>query len=160
MTELKFKIFATEGKVIREFFFITHNNKGDFYFGYIYPEMVTKVSRHVSGEMHSIPHGIMGVRQKLSNFKGFEQLSNMTISKDILEKPKHGKDYEGGKFDGSAFIDVRNYNENISINIFLLEPNQVEVLVNPNLMEGLLKNAHVIFFTQTSPWIVITVKNG
>ncbi|MGD0081177.1 MAG: hypothetical protein ABSB80_11105 [Methanoregula sp.] len=160
MTELKFKIFATDGKVIREIFFITHGNKGDFYFGYIHPEVDAKFSRHVSGEMHSTVHGIMGVRQKLSNFKGFEQLSNMTISKDILEKPKHGKHYEGGKFDGSAFIDVRNYNENICINTFLLEPNQVEVLVNPNLIEDLLKNAQVIIFTQTSPWIMITANNG
>ena len=121
MTELKFKIFATDGKIIRELFFITHNDKGDFYFGYIHPnEGSVKYSRHVSGEMHSTVHGIMGIRQNLSNFKGLEQLLNMAISRDVLEKPKHGKLYGGGKFDGSAFIDVRNYNENICINVTYL----------------------------------------
>ncbi len=54
---------------------------------------------------------------------------------------------EGGKFDGSAFIDIRNYKKGFNIMPFLLNPNQIQILTN--LAKSFL-NSQIIIFTQTS----------
>ena len=159
MKEKRFKVFATDGKDTWEIFFITQRNKGDFYLGAIIPGLSGKWSRHVSGKVHfkakepNIYQNI-GERQKLTELKGIEQLSCFTIMKDAFKEQTLGKRYEGKKFDGSAFIDIRNYNKLINIVPFLLEPDQIQILAN---LTKFFKNAQIIIFTQTKPWIVLTV---
>ncbi len=160
MKEKKFKVFATDGENIWEIFFITQSSEGDFYLGNITSGLNGKWSRHVSGEMHFKAkepnvYQKMGVRQKLTEFKGVEQLLCFGITKEAFERQITGKPYEGGKFDGSAFIDIRNYNELINIMPFLLEPDQTQILAN--LTKSFLKDSQIIIFTQTKPWIVLTV---
>jgi hypothetical protein len=152
MTKMKFKIFATNGKEIWELFFIIRSDKGDFYFGISEPDL--KFSRHISGRMHStVFHDI--IRQRLTEFKGVEQLNHVSFSKEGLEKRNPSRQYTGGKFDGSAFIDIRNYKKLLGISVFLLEPNQVHELITTGLMNTLFKNAQITIFTQSFPWIAV-----
>jgi len=160
MKEKRFKVFATDGKNIWEIFFITQSSNGDFYLGDMTTGLGGKWSRHVSGKMHykaekPDTYQNLGKRQKLTEFEGIEQLLCFTITKHAFKRQTPGKLYKGKKFDGSAFIDVRNYDKLINIMPFLLEPDQTRILAN--LTKGFLKNPQIIIFTQTKPWIVLTV---
>lgn len=49
----------------------------------------------------------------------------------------------GKKFDGSAFVDIRNYNKSTGFISFLLEPDQPQILAN--LPKDFLENSQIIF---------------
>lgn len=159
MKEKKFKVFATDSTNIWELFFITQSTSGDFYLGQISPVGYGKYSRHVSGKLHyksGMDNEYQNIRegQKLTEFKGMEQLLCYCISKDAFKKHPPGKPYGGKKFDGSAFIDIRNYDELIGISPMLLEPKQTQLLAN---QAKIFSNPQIIIFTQTTPWLVLLV---
>jgi len=160
MPKQKFKIFATDGENIWELFFIVQESKGDFYFGIDSLGLKGKFSRHKSGKAHlkAIINGEtvyldQGFRQKLSEFKGREQLIGISISTDKFDRFRV-KPYKGKKFDGSAFIDIRNYKGQFNINPFLIEPYRLELL---NDLPTLYDNSQIIILTQSNPWIVLVI---
>ncbi|MCD6569056.1 hypothetical protein J7K70_02895 [bacterium] len=158
MSEKRFKIFVTDGENIWELFFITQSGKGDFYFGSINPNFVGgKHTYHASGTRHyksnygkhELPKG-----QKLDSFRGIEHLLSYTIRKEAFNHPFSAKLYRGKKFDGSSFIDIRNYKDLIEVSPFLLEPSKLEYLRE---IIKVFKDSQIIIFTNASPWIVIVV---
>lgn len=159
MVKKKFKIFATNGEDIWELFFITQNKKGDFYFGSNIGGTTIKTSRHVSGKYHwkndhNDFYQDLGQRANLKEFKGFEALTGQGFPISGFETLKPFKPYSGGKINGSAFIDIRNYDELININLFLLEPSKTEEL---SFISSQFENGLIIIFTQTNPWIIVAV---
>jgi hypothetical protein len=157
---MKFKVYTTDGKDIWEIFFIKQDKNGDFYFGGIYNgKMQVKSSRHVSGKYHTKSNDDTiymdhGERENLKVFTGFEALGRFSLSPKNFNKSPFGKTYSGGKVTGSAFIDIRNYDKSININTFLLEPSKTERLFS---VSDSMENGQLIIFTQTNPWIVLTV---
>ncbi|MCD4781550.1 MAG: hypothetical protein K8S27_13535 [Candidatus Omnitrophica bacterium] len=154
----RFKVFVTDGEKIQQIFFINQTEAGDFYFGLTIKGLNSKFSRHQSGKTHlkveDNRHDLYE-SQKISEFRGIEHLPDFAITKDVLERLESGILYNGKKFDGSVFIDLRMYNNSIFVSPFLLEPDKMQMLAN--LIESLLKNLQIIIFTQTEPWIVLTV---
>lgn len=150
----------TDGEKIQQIFFINQTEAGDFYFGPIIKGLDLKISRHQSGKTKTTyerdnEQNFLYEGQKISEFRGVEQLQDYAITKDVLERFELGKPYSGKKFDGSALIDLRMYNNSIFVSSYLLEPDKTQMLAN--LIENSLKNLQIIIFTQTEPWIVLTV---
>lgn len=161
MVKKKFKIFATDGKEICEVFFITQDSKGDFYFGVHHPGFDGKFSRHVSGKSHlkaktnGQPLFIESAfRQKLSEFKGREQLVGIGVNTDNFDRFQNKK-FSGNKFDGSAIIDIRLYKNYFNISPFLIEPNKLNLL--DGLPDSFYNKSQIIIFTQSNPWIVLFI---
>lgn len=161
MKTKKFKIFATDGKRIWKVFYITKDKKGDFYCGPIISGIENiKLSYHVSGRRYiksgNISEEVQKL-QKLDDFKGMEQLGLMRITKEILVrsiKPL-GRIYEGKKFDGSAFIDIKKYKSHVIVIPFLLEPDNFGLLVD--FTRTFAGNSQIIIFTEIKPWIVLII---
>jgi len=156
--EKRFKVFATDGDTTWEVFSIVQEEKGDFYFGNT-GRLPVVHSRHVSGQTHAKVNGSpvwpAHNRQSLKTFKGMEQLACLTLSIESLSNEELAKAYKGKKFDGSAFIDIRNYRKQVSISPFLLEPQETRLLAG--LARGVLQGCQVTVFTQTKPWIVLAI---
>ena len=157
---MKFKVYATDGKDIWEILFISHNKHGDFYYGFVDNEGPhTKSSYHVSGKFHTKSddgkiYQDHGKGQSLKHFNGLEPLSCFGFPLTSFKRFITYKTYSGGKADCSAFVDIRNYDESIMLNLFLLEPSKLDEL---SYISSMLENGQIIIFTQTTPWIAVTI---
>lgn len=153
--EKRFNILATDGERIWELFFIVQKSKGDFYCGPTNHNFY--YSRHHQQSHAKSKEGTYvfppDKKQKLTELKGIEQLLSYSNAKWALEKGMWGKQYKKSKFDGSVVIDLRKFRERINIIACLLEPKNTDRL---QLLTG-IANPQIIIFTETNPWIVLSV---
>lgn len=179
MPEKRFKVFASDGERVWGILFITQNPKGDFYAGPISPMVEFKASRHESGIWHlkgeslgapkdsgererpNLPLKEVGERsgrreprrQRLSEFRGREEIFNLCVHISGFSRQAIGKPYDFKECDGAVLIDMRRY-RCVGIQAHILEPGRLDLL---SAFSEFMPDLQIALFTHTRPWLVVLV---
>lgn len=150
------EVVATDGEEIRRLLWIEQSKEGSFYWGLVIPKSDLHSSYHSSGALHFSKYHEPLERQKLSNFKGINNLSTLAVAKKV--KKITYKPFKPKKLDGVVYIDFRAMKKNtVNIHLFLMEQG------HPEFLQGLLSMAssdlQITIFTVMSPWLVVAAQS-
>lgn len=161
--ERKYKVLATDGQDFWQLYFLKYED-GDIYHGPVIPSLGGKYTRHSDGKKHykfesadgEEIYGDLGEGQSIEEFEGMEQIHSSGSSVEGTKKAESlYKGYTGSKFDGSLIIDIRDFGEDISLGVYLLEPGRTGFVDSLTDMHG--ENTQVTIFSEIEPWIVVVI---
>lgn len=153
--EGRIEVLITDGSEIRRFLWVERLSNG-VYFGSCGPDGFIHWTYHEDGR-RSIKirekNQKVGSGQKLSEFKGIFHLGQIAYS--WLGRDIH-KPYRFKKLDSVVYIDKRNYENGLAMDLFLLEPFKFELL--NQFCDGLQKDSQIHIFTSVEPWVAISYR--
>jgi hypothetical protein len=153
----RIEVLVTDGSEIRRFFWIERTING-VYFGSCGPDGFIHWTYHNDGRrfvnIRENPEEV-SAGQKLSEFKGIFHLGQIVYSwmgsDMVMLSPRNFK-----KIDLVVYIDKRNYENGLAMDIFLLEPFKLELL--NQFYDGPRKGSQILIFTSVEPWIAISYR--
>jgi hypothetical protein len=153
----RIEVLVTDGSEIRRLLWVERRPNG-IYSGSCGPDGFIHSTYHEDGNRFMKIRGKLqqiGSGQKLSEFKGIFHLGQIAYSwmgKIIITLPS----YNFRKIDSVIYIDMRNYENGLDMDYFLLEPSKLELL--NQFCDGLRKDSQIHIFTSVEPWVVISYR--
>jgi hypothetical protein len=152
----RFEVIATDGKEIRRLLWVEQSKDGSFYWGLVIPRGDLHSSYHASGIFRFTNHHEPFKHQKLTNFKGIENISTVAIIKDL--KKITYKSFKPKKLDGVVYIDFRAMKNNtVNIHLLLIEQGHLELL--QSFFKTASSDLQITIFTYTNPWLGVAAQS-
>jgi hypothetical protein len=152
----RIEVLMTDGSEIRRLLWVKRQPNG-VYFGSCGSDGFIHWSYHEDGNRFMTIRGKIqevGSRQKLSEFKGIFHLGQIAYS--WFGRDPSAPLFQFKKLDSVVYIDKRNYENGLTMDLFLLEPFKIGLL--NQFCGGLRKDSQIHIFTSVEPWIAISYR--